>query len=154
MALTTNAAVLEAAAATGTTVISDAVNASDPQFTVVGDATTFTQTDVASFADMVIDITLATAATAGDSVHLYRQDLDMLGDSGVDANFPSATFKNIYMGSFPLDEVATRQYIKLAAIPLTVKQNFAIEYDLSAVNGTQTNATVVKIVGNTYNAKV
>jgi len=134
-------------------VITDPANASDPGFTVVGDCTNdLTPTDKVKLADAMLDITLSAAATAGDAVHLYRRDLNLLGSTN-NTTFPSATFKNIYVGSFPLAPVATQQFILLTDIPISPDQQFAIEYDLTASSGTQTNGTVVKVRPQAYNVK-
>ena len=149
MAITTGAVTSEFD--TAVIVITDAANASDPQFTVVGDCTNdLTPTNKVTLADAMLDITLAVAATAGDSVHLYRRDLNLLGTTD-DATFPSANFKNIYIGSFHLDLVATQQFISLPDIPISADQQFAIEYDLTASSGTQTNSTIVTIRPKTFN---
>ena len=151
MALTSGASLVEFDS--NIIVITDPANASDPGFTVVGDCTNdLTPADKVKLADAMLDITLSVAATAGDAVHLYRRDLNLLGSTD-DANFPSANFKNIYIGSFPLDLVATRQFILLPDIPISPDQQFAIEYNLTAASGTQTNSTVVTVRPQAYNVK-
>ena len=120
MAFTTGAAIWQYDSSV--IVVTDPVDISDPQFTVVGDSTNpLTPTDKAPLADALLDITLNIAATAGDAVHLYRQDLNING-TGNDAQFPSATFKSIYVGSFSMDTgvlADVRQYISLPDIPIS-----------------------------------
>ena len=102
-----------------------------------------------------MDITLNIAATAGDAVHLYRQDLNING-TGNDAQFPSATFKSIYVGSFSMDTgvlADVRQYISLPDIPISESQKFAIEYDLTDTTGTSINSTIVTLRAKSYNSK-
>jgi len=148
--MATGAAIFEFG--TNATVISDAANGTDPQFSVTGDATALVQTNVSPLGDALLDITLTANATAGDAVHLYRRDMNVNGTTS-DASVPDATNKSTYVGSFPLDLVSTRQYVSLTDIPLVTDQEFYIEYDLTATSGTQTNATVVMVRPKTYNAE-
>lgn len=148
MAITSGAAVYEYG--TQATVISDAAGATAGSFSTAGDATTLTQTDYCPLGDAVLSITYASAPAAGDAIHLYRRDLNI--DSTNDAVEPDANYKHVYVGSFPLDPSTGQQFHSLKDIPLTVEQDFYIEYDVTTVS-TATNATTVKITPKTYNAK-
>lgn len=102
----------------------------------------------APLADAVLDIQMASAPVAGKSIHLYRRDLNISGAN--DAAVPNAAYKSIYVGSFPLALVGTRQYISLPDIPLSPDQEFYLE-NSSAVATTGT--TVLTIKPKSYNAK-
>lgn len=145
MTINTGAAVYEYG--TQTTVIIDASSIASTSFNA-GAITPLTQTDLCSLADAVLDITLAVAPAAGKAVHLYRRDKNIDGTNH--APVPDANFKNTFVGSFPLDQVATRQFISLTDIPLTVDQEFYIEND----SGQSTSGTtVLKVTPKSYNVK-
>jgi hypothetical protein len=145
MTINTGAAVYEYG--TQTTVISDGSAITNTSFNA-GTITPLAPTDVTPLADAVLDITLAVAPAAGKAVHLYRRDKNIDGTNH--APVPDANFKNTFVGSFPLDKVATRQFISLTDIPLTVDQEFYIEND----SGQSTSGTtVLKVTPKSYNAK-
>jgi len=145
MTINTGAALFEYGAQL--TVISDASAIASTSFNA-GTVTALTQTDFCSLADAVLDITLAVAPAAGKAAHLYRRDKNIDGVNH--APVPDANFKNIYVGSFPLDLVATRQFISLTDIPLTKDQEFYIEND----SGQSTiGTTILKVTPKSYNAK-
>ncbi len=145
MTISTGAAVYEYG--TQTTVISDTSAISDTAFNA-GTVTALTQTDYCPLGDAVLNVTMAVAPAAGAAIHLYRRDLNIDGTN--DATVPDANFKNIYVGSFPLDLVTTAQYISLTDIPLTIDQEFYIENDSGqATSGT----TTLKITPKSYNVK-
>ena len=132
---------------TQVTVISDILAIANTSFNA-GTVTQFTPTDVTPLADAVLDIALAVAPAAGKAVHLYRRDMNIDGVNH--APVPDANFKSIYLGSFPLDLVTTRQFISLTDIPLTKDQEFYIEND----SGQSTSGTtVLKVTPKSYNAK-
>jgi len=145
MTITTGAAVYQYD--TAVTAISDATAILNAAFNA-GTVTAVTPTDKVPLADAVLDITLAIAPVAGKSIHLYRRDLNISGVN--DATVPDANFKNIYVGSFPLDLVATQQFISLTDIPLSQDQEFYLEND----SGQSTSGTtVLTITAKSYNAK-
>lgn len=145
MAITTGAAVVESG--TQATVISDTGAIADGAFNGAT-ITALVPSDLVSFGDAVLTVTMAVAPAAGAAFHLYRRDLNIDGVN--DSTVPDANFKSIYVGSFPLDLVTTIQYISLPAIPLAPDQEFYIENDAGqATSGT----TIVKVTPRTYNAK-
>ena len=145
MSITTGAALVEYGAQA--TAISDASAIADSAFNA-GTVTALVQTDFCPLGDALLDITMAVAPVAGSSIHLYRRDMNIDGSN--DSTVPDANFKNVYVGSFPLDLVDTQQYISLTGVPLTLDQEFHIENDSGrATSGT----TVLKITPKTYNAK-
>ena len=145
MAITTGAAIYQYD--TAVTAISDAVAIAAGAFDA-GTKIAVVPTDALPLADAVLNITMAVATVAGDAVHLYRRDLNISGTN--DATVPDANFKNIYVGSFPLDLVATQQFISLTDIPITVDQEFYIENDSGQAT---TSTTILTITPKSYNNK-
>ncbi len=132
---------------TQVTCISDSSAIADSAFNA-GTVTALVQSDLCPLGDAVLDITMAVAPVAGSSIHLYRRDMNIDGVN--DATVPDANFKNVYVGSFPLDLVTTQQYIPLTNIPLVVNQEFYLENDSGQ---STTGTTVLKVTPKTYNAK-
>lgn len=135
---------------TQVTIISDAAGAAANTFSAAGDATNLVQTDFVPLADVTLDITFTSAPTAGDSIILYRRDMNIDGTN--DAVEPSANYRKTPVGEFLLEATATRQYHNITDVPLTVDQDFYIEYNTTTV-ATATNPTVLKLTPKTYNAK-
>jgi len=75
-------------------------------------------------ADAVLSGTFAVAPASDNVVHLYRRDMNIKSTN--DAPVPSASNKNIYVGSFKLS-TDTTQTINLPAIPLSADCEFYIE---------------------------
>lgn len=143
MAISTGSAVF--VYGTQATVISDASAIAAGAFNA-GTVTVLTQTIFAPLGDAVLSVTMASAPAAGKSFHLYRRDMNIDGTS--DATAPSLTYKNTYVGSFPLALVATAQTISLTDIPMTIDQEFYIENDSAvATSGT----TVLKVTPKSFN---
>ncbi len=145
MAINTGAALVEYGAQTE--VISDTSVIADAAFNA-GTVTALVQTDFCPLADAVLTVTLAVAPAAGAAIHLYRRDMAI--DGANNAPVPDANFKNIYLGSFPLDLVSTTQSLKLTDVPLTINQEFYLEND--AVQSTS-GTTSLKITPKSYNVK-
>jgi len=142
MALATGSAI--AVYDTAVTAISDASAIAAAGFNA-GTITAVTNT--APLANAVLNVTMALAPVAGDAFHLYRRDLNISGIN--DATVPSAGYKNIYVGSFPLALVITQQFISLPDIPLSGDQEFYIEND----SGQSTSGTtVLTITPKSFNA--
>lgn len=71
----------------------------------------------------------ASIATGSQVVNLYRQDLDVAGDTSADATAPATSFKSIYVGSFTIPPLAsnTTTYHTLIDVPISSNCVFAIE---------------------------
>jgi len=145
MALTSGAAIVEYG--TQTTVITEAGTIAAAGFST--NVTALTLTDNVPLGDAVLAVTYALAPAAGDAVHLYRRDLNIDGVNG--ATVPTPTYKNIYVGSFSVDLVATAQYISLPDIPLSADQEFYVENDSAQ---TISAGMTLKVTPKSYNAKV
>lgn len=145
MAITSGAALWEYG--TQTTVITEAAGSANLSFS--GTPTTYTQTDYCPLADVTLDITYTTAPPVGSVINLYRRDMNIDGTN--DAVVPSANHLHTYAGTFQLSPTTGRQYHQLTDIPLTVSQDFYIEF--RATYATATNATTVKVTPKSFNAK-
>ena len=148
MTLSTNAAVVEDESQGWQTTISDSSAIADGVFNA-GTNTAFVLTDKAPFADVVLEVTMASAPAAGAAFHLYLRD--MLVDGTNPAPVPDNNYKSRYVGSFALDLVNTIQRVPLEGIRIKSNQEFRIENDTGvSTSGT----TAVKIKAQSYNAKV
>ena len=62
-------------------------------------------------ADLEMSIIFATAPAAGSMIDVYAQEL--LVDGTNNAQVPTATYLQKYVGTFPLNAVTTTQYLKM-----------------------------------------
>ena len=145
MSITTGALLYEYG--TQATVISDTSAITNTSFNA-GTTTALTQTDYCPTGDVVLNVTMAVAPSAGASFLVYRRDINI--DSTNDAPVPDASFKSIFVGAIYVDLVTTAQYLSLPNIPLTIDQEFYIENDTGqSTSGT----TVLKVTPKTHNTK-
>jgi len=100
---------------TQTTVTGTTATVADGAFSVTGSIVQFTNTDDAPQASMVAMLDWAVAPSANSSVNLYARLIDI--DSTNDQDVPNANFQHTYIGSFPVGNVTTNQYIVID-IPL------------------------------------
>lgn len=125
MAIAANAAIeffgtQDTITGSGATVASDAFGAA---------ATTWTNDDDAPSASMILEATYSVAPTSNTSVNLYARPLNI--QSTNDGDVPDANFGHVYLGSFPLNNVTTAQYltidIRLPNTKTSQEYNFYIE---------------------------
>lgn len=118
MAITTNDAIVKLGTtktleANGASIANNAMGAAD-------DATYSISADGASApdAEFVLTATFATAPTINTTLDLYAQELDI--DGTADAQAPTTTYKQRYIGSFVVNAVTSAQPLKLRAydVPL------------------------------------
>lgn len=107
MTITTNAAIeffgtQDTITGSGATVVNGAFGAA---------ATTWTNDDDAAMASVILSASFTTAPTANTSVSLYLRPLNIQSTNGGDV--PDANFGHVYVGSFPLNDVTTQQYIAI-----------------------------------------
>ncbi|MCB1116825.1 MAG: hypothetical protein KDK71_10190 [Chlamydiia bacterium] len=107
MAITTNSAIeffgtQDTITGSGGTVVNGAFGAA---------ATTWTNDDDAPMASVILSASFTTAPTANTSVNLYLRPLNI--QSTNDGDVPDANFGHVYVGSFPLNDVTTQQYIAI-----------------------------------------
>ena len=80
-------------------------------FSIAGDLSTWTNDDDAPRASVTLSCTFSVAPTASSVLNLYLRPLDI--QSTNDQDVPDANFTHIYVGSFPLNDVTTAQYIAI-----------------------------------------
>lgn len=101
------------------TVDSSSAAVLDDAFSVAGDVTQWTNDDDAPMASMVAMLDWSVAPTANTSVHLYARLDDI--DSTNDQDTPDGNYRHTLLGSFPINDVTTNQYIAIdIALPNTV----------------------------------
>ena len=106
---------------TQTTVTGTTATVADGAFSVTGDIVQFTNTDDAPQASVVAMLDWAVAPDANSSVNLYVRSMNI--DSTNDQDVPDANYQNVYVGSFPINDVITNQYIPIdISLPNTVSQ--------------------------------
>lgn len=82
-------------------------------FSVSGDVVSggWTNDDDAPMASVVLTCAYSVAPTANSSVNLYARLMNI--DSTNDQITPDANFGHVYLGSFPLDDTTSTQYIAI-----------------------------------------
>ena len=83
----------------------------DNAFSVAGDLSTWTNDDDAPQASVTLLANFSVAPTANSTVNLYLRPLDI--QSTNDQEIPDANFTHTYVGSFPVNDVTTAQYVKI-----------------------------------------
>ena len=112
------------------TVTSSSSSVTDGSFSVSGDITTWTNDDDAPQAAVVFEGTYSTAPTADTTVDLYARLMNVQSTNDQDA--PDSNFLHYYLGSFPLNDVTSAQYIVIrVALPNTKTSQ---EYDFYIQN--------------------
>jgi hypothetical protein len=74
-------------------------------------ATTWTNDDDAPMASVTLSASYTVAPTAYRVVNLYLRPLNVVSTN--DGDVPDANFGHVYVGSFPLNDVTTQQYISI-----------------------------------------
>lgn len=80
-------------------------------FSVAGDLSTWINDDDAPQASITLLANFSVSPTVNTSINLYLRPLNL--QSTNDQDVPSANFQHNYIGSFPLNNVITAQYINL-----------------------------------------
>lgn len=83
----------------------------DDAFSVAGDLSTWTNDDDAPMASVTALIDYAVAPDANSAVNLYLRMLNT--QSTNDNEIPDANYQHKYVGSFPVNDVTTNQYITI-----------------------------------------
>ena len=84
---------------------------SDNSFSVAGDLSTWTNDDDAPQASIVLLVNYSVAPDANSVINLYLRPLNI--QSTNDQPVPDSNFQHTYVGSFPVNDVTTAQYINL-----------------------------------------
>lgn len=111
------------------TVTSSTASVADGAFSAQED--TWTNDDDAPLAAVVFEGTFASAPDAGSYVNLYGRLLNV--QSTNDQDTPDGNYGHVYLGSFPLNDVTSAQYI-----PIDVRlpnQKTSQEYEFYIENG-------------------
>lgn len=91
----------------------------DGAFSIASDLSTWTNDDDAPQATVVLLANFSVAPTANTSVNLYLRPLNI--QSTNDQEIPDGNFQHTFVGSFPLNDVTTAQYISISiSLPNTV----------------------------------
>jgi len=93
------------------TVTSSSSSVTDGSFSVAGDITTWTNDDDAPMASVVLEATYSSAPDANSVVNLYARLMNIQSTNDQDA--PDANFQHVYLGTFPLNDVTSAQYIPI-----------------------------------------
>lgn len=83
----------------------------DAAFSIAGDLSTWVNDDDAPQASVVLLANYSVAPDANSSINLYLRPLDI--QSTNDQEIPDANFQHTYVGSFPVNDVTTAQYINI-----------------------------------------
>lgn len=113
MAITTDSAI--EVFGTQDTLGTSSAAVADDAFSIAGDLSTWTNDDDAPQASVVLLANYSSAPDANSSINLYLRPLNL--QSTNDADVPDANFQHVYVGSFPLNDVTSAQYISIQ-IPL------------------------------------
>ena len=85
------------------------------QYSATADAAVWTNSDSAVFAAMLGEFTFATAPAVGGTVDLYGRlmNIDGTNDAVVPGAGATAGNSHVYLGTFPVDDVTTIQFIPI-----------------------------------------
>ena len=83
----------------------------DTAFSIASDLSTWTNDDDAPMASVTALIDFSVAPDASSYVNLYLRPLNT--QSTNDGDVPDANFIHMFVGSFPMNDVTTNQYITL-----------------------------------------
>lgn len=113
MAISTNAAIEFFGTQDTVTAGGGTSAVTDGSFSASGDVVSggWTNDDDAPMASAVLTCAYATAPTANTSVNLYARLMNIDGTN--DAITPDSNNTHVYLGSFPLDDTTSTQYIPL-----------------------------------------
>lgn len=113
MAISTDAAIEFFGTQTTVTTGSGTAAVIDGAFSGAGNALSgdWANTDDAPMASMVLSCAFATAPDSGSTVDLYARMMNI--DGANDQMEPDADFGHVYLGSFPLNNSTSNQYIAI-----------------------------------------
>ena len=81
----------------------------DAAFSIAGDLSTWTNDDDVDRASVILLANYSVAPDANSSLNLYLRPLNI--QSTNDQDVPDSNFQHTYVGSFPVNDVTTAQYI-------------------------------------------
>jgi len=104
----------------------------DAAFSVAGDLSTWTNDDDAPRASVTLLANYSVAPDANSVINLYVRPLNI--QSTNDQEIPDANFTHTYVGSFPVNDVTTAQYV---AIDITLPNAYTSQqYEFYVENTT------------------
>ncbi len=83
----------------------------DGAFSVASDVLEWTNDDDAPMAAIILEATYASAPDANSSVNLFARPMNIVSTS--DSDVPDANFGHVYVGTFPLNDVTSAQFITI-----------------------------------------
>lgn len=83
----------------------------DNAYSIAGDLSMWVNDDDAPQASVVLLANFSVAPDANSVINLYLRPLNI--QSTNDGDVPDANFQHVYVGSFPLNDVTTAQYINI-----------------------------------------
>jgi len=84
---------------------------SDAAFSIAGDLSTWPNDDDAPQAVVIINVNYSVAPDANSSIALFLRPLNI--QSTNDQEIPDANFQHTFVGSFPVNDVTTSQFISI-----------------------------------------
>lgn len=109
MAIATNDAIVKFG--TQDTLGNSSASVADAAFSIASDLNTWTNDDDAPMASVTALLDWAVTPDTTGAIHLYAQMLNV--QSTNDGEVPDATHQHVYLGSFPVNNVTTNQYITI-----------------------------------------
>ena len=104
----------------------------DAAFSIAGDLSTWTNDDDAPRASVTLLANYSVAPDANSVINLYVRPLNI--QSTNDQEIPDANFTHTYVGSFPVNDVTTAQYV---AIDISLPNAYASQqYEFYVENST------------------
>lgn len=131
MAISTDAAI--EFFGTQDTVTSTSSSVADDAFSVSGDITAWTNDDDAISASAILELTYSVAPTVQTGVNLYARLINIVSTS--DQDTPDANYQHVYLGTFPLNNVTSEQFISIEIHLPNTKTSQEIEYYIENKGG-------------------
>ncbi len=131
MAISTDAAI--EFFGTQDTVTSSSSSVADDAFSVSGDITAWTNDDDAISASAILELTYSVAPTIHTGVNLYARLINIVSTS--DQDTPDADYQHVYLGTYPLNNVTSEQFISIEIHLPNTKTSQEIEFYIENKGG-------------------
>lgn len=105
-------------------------------FSVSGDIQTWTNSEDARQAMMLLTCAFATAPTAGSGINVFARLLNI--DSTNDADTPTTNFRHYLIGTFPVKDTTSTQRIPITVFLPNFKTGQEYEFYFQCANTTNT----------------
>ena len=137
MAIAENALIDFLATADEVTTTSSAV--ANDAFSVAGDTSEWTNDDDSPLAIAVLGSAFGAALAGGTTVDLYARKMNI--QSTNDSPIPIAGYKGAYLGSFLMDDIATKHYVGIEIYLENYQASSVYEFYVNNQSGQQMSAT-------------